>query len=140
MDFQIWQRYCFWLQDIGGVKLKRLPGVTHEVSTIFTGAGVVTRRVSDAAEHAAQFGVDRGLMHLFVALAIGGLCVLFALLKKSFWTFDNLLAGLLYPCLQLHTFSLHPIGAFDELSSLGFFKSDFRARTPTCKVEDGKSS
>ena len=47
------------LQDIGGVKLKRLPGVTHEVSTIFTGAGVVTRRVSDAAEHAGLvFAVD----------------------------------------------------------------------------------
>ena len=44
---------------------------------------------------AAQFGVDRGLMHLFAALAIGGLCILFALLKKSFWTLDNLLAGLL---------------------------------------------
>jgi len=47
------------LQDIGGVKSKHLPGVDHEVSTIFTGAGVVTRRVSDAAEHAGLvFAVD----------------------------------------------------------------------------------
>jgi FAD/FMN-containing dehydrogenase/Fe-S oxidoreductase len=47
------------LQDIGGVKSKRLPGLDHEVSTIFTGAGVVTRRVSDAAEHAGLvFAVD----------------------------------------------------------------------------------
>jgi Protein of unknown function (DUF3683)/FAD binding domain len=47
------------LQDIGSVKSKHLPGVDHEVSTIFTGAGVVTRRVSDAAEHAGLvFAVD----------------------------------------------------------------------------------
>lgn len=47
------------LQDIDGVKSKKLPGVDHEVSTIFTGAGVVTRRVSDAAEHAGLvFAVD----------------------------------------------------------------------------------
>jgi len=47
------------LQDIGGVKSQYLPGVDHEVSTIFTGAGVVTRRVSDAAEHAGLvFAVD----------------------------------------------------------------------------------
>ena len=47
------------LQDIGGVKSKHLPGMDREVSTIFTGAGVVTRRVSDAAEHAGLvFAVD----------------------------------------------------------------------------------
>ncbi|MEY3419040.1 MAG: hypothetical protein RJA46_811, partial [Pseudomonadota bacterium] len=37
------------LEQIDAVKQKHLPGVDHEVSTIFTGAGVVTRRVSDAA-------------------------------------------------------------------------------------------
>ncbi|MFM2029266.1 MAG: hypothetical protein RL517_457 [Pseudomonadota bacterium] len=47
------------LQDIDPVQRKKLPGVEHEVSTIFTGAGVVTRRVSDAAEHAGLvFAVD----------------------------------------------------------------------------------
>ncbi len=47
------------LEQIDSVKLKRLPGVDHEVSTIFTGAGVVTRRVSDAAERAGLvFAVD----------------------------------------------------------------------------------
>ena len=47
------------LQDIGGVKAKKLPGLDREVSTIFTGAGVVTRRVADAAEHAGLvFAVD----------------------------------------------------------------------------------
>lgn len=46
-------------QDIGGVKTKKLPGLDREVSTIFTGAGVVTRRVSDAAEQAGLvFAVD----------------------------------------------------------------------------------
>ncbi len=47
------------LEQIDVVKLKRLPGVDHEVSTIFTGAGVVTRRVSDAAERSGLvFAVD----------------------------------------------------------------------------------
>ncbi|HAT39835.1 DUF3683 domain-containing protein [Polynucleobacter necessarius] len=47
------------LQHIGGVNSKKLPGLEYEVSTIFTGAGVVTRRVSDAAEHAGLvFAVD----------------------------------------------------------------------------------
>jgi len=47
------------LEQIDGVKVKRLPGVDHEVSTIFTGAGVVTRRVSDAAERSGLvFAVD----------------------------------------------------------------------------------
>ncbi|AKD26217.1 FAD/FMN-containing dehydrogenase [Polynucleobacter duraquae] len=47
------------LEQIDGVKSKRLPGVDHEVSTIFTGAGVVTRRVADAAERAGLvFAVD----------------------------------------------------------------------------------
>ena len=47
------------LEQIDGVKAKRLPGVDHEVSTIFTGAGVVTRRVADAAERSGLvFAVD----------------------------------------------------------------------------------
>lgn len=47
------------LEQIDAVKPKRLPGVDHEVSTIFTGAGVVTRRVSDAAERSGLvFAVD----------------------------------------------------------------------------------
>ena len=47
------------LEQIDSVKAKRLPGVDHEVSTIFTGAGVVTRRVAEAAERAGLvFAVD----------------------------------------------------------------------------------
>ena len=47
------------LEQIDGVKNKHLPGVLKEVPTIFTGAGVVTRRCADAAEHAGLvFAVD----------------------------------------------------------------------------------
>jgi len=47
------------LEQIDGVKHKRLPGLDHDVPTIFTGAGVVTRRVSDAAEQVGLvFAVD----------------------------------------------------------------------------------
>ncbi|MGE5160524.1 MAG: DUF3683 domain-containing protein, partial [Betaproteobacteria bacterium] len=47
------------LETLGAVEPSRLPGVEGEVPTIFTGAGVVTRRVSDAADAAALvFAVD----------------------------------------------------------------------------------
>ncbi|HVF17916.1 MAG TPA: DUF3683 domain-containing protein, partial [Steroidobacteraceae bacterium] len=47
------------LEDISKVELTKLPGVDVEVATIFTEAGVVTRRVSDAAEKAGfVFAVD----------------------------------------------------------------------------------
>ena len=47
------------LEQIDAVQLRRLPGVDHEVSTIFTGAGVVTRRVAEAAERSGLvFAVD----------------------------------------------------------------------------------
>lgn len=43
----------------GGVKTSRLPGVDHDVATIYCGAGVVTRRVMEAAEAAGLvFAVD----------------------------------------------------------------------------------
>ena len=47
------------LQRLGSVEASRLPGVDSEVPTIFTGAGVVTRRVAEAAEAAGLvFAVD----------------------------------------------------------------------------------
>jgi FAD/FMN-containing dehydrogenase/Fe-S oxidoreductase len=47
------------LEALGAVENTRLLGVDGEVPTIFTGAGVVTRRVSDAAEAAGLvFAVD----------------------------------------------------------------------------------
>jgi FAD/FMN-containing dehydrogenase/Fe-S oxidoreductase len=47
------------LEQIDAVKSKRLPGLDQDVPTIFTGAGVVTRRVAEAAEHAGLvFAVD----------------------------------------------------------------------------------
>ena len=47
------------LEDLGEVRRELLPGVAGEVATIFTGAGVVTMRVSEAAAAAGLvFAVD----------------------------------------------------------------------------------
>jgi FAD/FMN-containing dehydrogenase/heterodisulfide reductase subunit C len=47
------------LDAIGTVEITHLPGVEEPVHTILTGAGVVTRRVAEAAEAAGQvFAVD----------------------------------------------------------------------------------
>ncbi|MDN7802223.1 DUF3683 domain-containing protein [Burkholderia gladioli] len=47
------------LEHLGAVELTELPGVAHKVPTIFSGAGVVTRRVTEAAEAAGYvFAVD----------------------------------------------------------------------------------
>ncbi len=47
------------LEGMSGIEMLRLPGVNGEVATIHCGAGVVTRRVMDAAEAAGlAFAVD----------------------------------------------------------------------------------
>src|SRR6201996_1321257 len=47
------------LEQLGAVEMTELPGVDHKVATIFSGAGVVTRRVTEAAEQAGfVFAVD----------------------------------------------------------------------------------
>ncbi len=47
------------LEQLGAVELTDLPGVARQVPTIFSGAGVVTRRVTEAAEQAGYvFAVD----------------------------------------------------------------------------------
>ncbi len=47
------------LIGLGSVELVRLPGVADDVATIFSEAGVVTRRVTDAADAAGRvFAVD----------------------------------------------------------------------------------
>jgi len=47
------------LEAMTEVQLRRLPGVAHEVATVWTEAGVVTQRVADAAERAGYvFAVD----------------------------------------------------------------------------------
>ncbi|MDT8838025.1 FAD/FMN-binding oxidoreductase [Paraburkholderia fungorum] len=47
------------LEQLGAVELTELPGVDRKVPTIFSGAGVVTRRVTEAAEQAGYvFAVD----------------------------------------------------------------------------------
>ncbi|WP_345812843.1 FAD/FMN-binding oxidoreductase [Paraburkholderia sp. PREW-6R] len=47
------------LEQLGAVEMTELPGVERKVATIFSGAGVVTRRVTEAAEQAGfVFAVD----------------------------------------------------------------------------------
>jgi FAD/FMN-containing dehydrogenase/Fe-S oxidoreductase len=47
------------LIDLGAVEMTMLPGVQNEYATIYSGAGVVTKRVSDAADQAGfVFAVD----------------------------------------------------------------------------------
>ncbi|MBC3884129.1 DUF3683 domain-containing protein [Undibacterium griseum] len=47
------------LETLGEVEMTRLPGVERDYATIYSGAGVVTKRVSDAAEKAGfVFAVD----------------------------------------------------------------------------------
>ncbi|KMZ11962.1 FAD/FMN-containing dehydrogenase [Candidatus Burkholderia humilis] len=47
------------LEQLGPVEMTDLPGVDHKVATIFSGAGVVTRRVTEAAEQTGfVFAVD----------------------------------------------------------------------------------
>jgi FAD/FMN-containing dehydrogenase/Fe-S oxidoreductase len=47
------------LEQLGAVEMTMLPGVDREYATIYSGAGVVTKRVSDAAEKAGfVFAVD----------------------------------------------------------------------------------
>src|SRR5450830_1183385 len=47
------------LIDLGSVEMTRLPGVDRDYATIYSGAGVVTKRVSDAADKAGfVFAVD----------------------------------------------------------------------------------
>ncbi len=47
------------LEDLGKVKMEVLPGLSEEYATVFSGAGVVTKRVAEAAEAAGRiFAVD----------------------------------------------------------------------------------
>ena len=47
------------LEQLGAVEMTMLPGVDREYATIYSGAGVVTKRVSDAADKAGfVFAVD----------------------------------------------------------------------------------
>lgn len=47
------------LEELGSVEMRLLPGVAQECATIYSGAGVVTKRVADVAEKAGfVFAVD----------------------------------------------------------------------------------
>ncbi|MES9869012.1 MAG: DUF3683 domain-containing protein [Sedimenticola sp.] len=79
------------LEQLGNVEYLSLPGVDGEVPTVRTGAGVVTKRVSDlAAEHGLAFAVDPTSQN---ASTIGGNIAMNAGGKKAvLWgtTLDNL--------------------------------------------------
>ncbi|MCP3871465.1 MAG: DUF3683 domain-containing protein [Gammaproteobacteria bacterium] len=79
------------LERLGPVEMMDLPGVDREVPTVSTGAGVVTKRVSDLAEsHGLAFAVDPTSQN---ASTIGGNIAMNAGGKKAvLWgtTLDNL--------------------------------------------------
>ncbi|MCG8425849.1 MAG: DUF3683 domain-containing protein [Chromatiales bacterium] len=79
------------LERLGKVEYRQLPGVEGEVATVFTGAGVVTKRVSDlAGEQGLAFAVDPTSQN---ASTIGGNIAMNAGGKKAvLWgtTLDNL--------------------------------------------------
>jgi FAD/FMN-containing dehydrogenase/Fe-S oxidoreductase len=79
------------LIDLGEVEMTRLPGVDRDYATIYSGAGVVTQRVSQAAEKAGfVFAVDPTSAH---ASCIGGNIAMNAGGKKAvLWgtALDNL--------------------------------------------------
>lgn len=81
------------LEGLGKVEMKVPEGLDHEVATVFTGAGVVTRRVSDLAnENGLVFAVDPTSQD---ASTIGGNIAMNAGGKKAvLWgtTLDNLLS------------------------------------------------
>jgi len=79
------------LEQLGGVEYRHLPGVAREVPTVRSGAGVVTRRVSDlAGDQGLVFAVDPTSQD---ASTIGGNIAMNAGGKKAvLWgtTLDNL--------------------------------------------------
>ncbi|PLY14392.1 MAG: FAD-linked oxidase [Sedimenticola sp.] len=81
------------LERLGAVEYRQLPGVEGEVATVYTGAGVVTKRVSDlASEHGLAFAVDPTSQN---ASTIGGNIAMNAGGKKAvLWgtTLDNLVS------------------------------------------------
>ncbi len=81
------------LEDLGDVEQRTLEGVAHKVATVFCGAGVVTKRVSELAEqHALVFAVDPTSQD---ASCIGGNIAMNAGGKKAvLWgtTLDNLVS------------------------------------------------
>ena len=87
------------LEAMGAVEMRRLPGVDREVATIWTGAGVVTKRVSEAAEAAGfVFAVDPTSAE---ASCIGGNIAMNAGGKKAvLWgtALDNLASWRMVDC------------------------------------------
>lgn len=71
------------LEQLGAVEMTMLPGVDREYATIYSGAGVVTKRVSDAADKAGfVFAVDPTSAE---ASCVGGNVAMNAGGKKRFY-------------------------------------------------------
>jgi len=112
------------LETLGAVERSRLPGAESEAPTIFTGAGVVTRRVAVAAESAGLvFAVDPTSAD---ASCIGGNVAMNAGGKKAvLWgtAVDNLLWWRMVDCdgnwLEV-TRLAHDLGKIHDVESVEF--------------------
>jgi len=115
------------LVQMGEVEMTMLPGVEHPYATIYTGAGVVTQRVSQAAEKAGfVFAVDPTSAH---ASCIGGNIAMNAGGKKAvLWgtALDNLASWRM----------VDPNGDWLEVTRIGHNLSKIHdAPTATFKLE-----
>ncbi|MDH5183575.1 MAG: DUF3683 domain-containing protein [Gammaproteobacteria bacterium] len=129
------------LQQLGMVETLSLPGVDAQVATIFTGAGVVTRRVSERAEAAGQiFAVDPTSQD---ASCIGGNIAMNAGGKKAvLWgtTLDNLVSWRMVTpdakWLQVERLE-HNLGKIHEQEVVSFRLSRFErdGKTPVDEPE-----
>ena len=129
------------LEDLGPVEYRRLEGVDSEVACIRAGAGVVTRRVAEAAEAAGYvFAVDPTSQD---ASTIGGNIAMNAGGKKAvMWgtTLDNLVSWrMVMPdggWLEVERLN-HNLGKIHEQEEVRFRVSRYRAdgRTPAAEPE-----
>ncbi|HLS87115.1 MAG TPA: DUF3683 domain-containing protein [Burkholderiales bacterium] len=120
------------LEALGPVEMARLPGVAHEVPTIRAGAGVVTRRVMEAAEAAGLvFAVDPTSAD---ASCIGGNVAMNAGGKKAvLWgtALDNLVSWTMVTpqgeWLEVHRLD-HNLGKIHDAASARFSLKYFDSR------------
>ncbi|MEJ1380553.1 MAG: DUF3683 domain-containing protein [Candidatus Sedimenticola sp. (ex Thyasira tokunagai)] len=123
------------LEQLGSVEYIDLPGVEGKVATVTTGAGVVTKRVSDlASEHGLAFAVDPTSQN---ASTIGGNIAMNAGGKKAvLWgtTLDNLASWRMVTAegnwLEVERLN-HNLGKIHEQEQVSFRISRYKA--------DGKS-
>lgn len=129
------------LEQLGPVEYRKLPGLAGEVPTVRTGAGVVTRRVSELAEaHGLVFAVDPTSQD---ASTIGGNIAMNAGGKKAvLWgtTLDNLVSWRMVTpdadWLEVERLN-HNLGKIHDQPQVTFRVSRFQAdgKTPRGKPE-----